>query len=73
MERNPFSRAWSSDWRDPHGPREAELPADLTARRRALVLGFPAETFVLTAEEVKAVAERLGYPWPNDTREPRDD
>jgi hypothetical protein len=96
----------SSDWRNPHGPREAELPADLTglipdredfirqvrlqrsvtavhepdlatynedARRRALVLGFPAETFVLTAEEVKAVAEELGYPWPNDTREPRDD
>jgi hypothetical protein len=96
----------SSDWHDPHGPREAELPADLTglipnrekfirevrldrsvsavhepdlaaynedARRRSLVLGFPAETFVLTAEEVKAVAEELGYPWPNDTREPRDD
>jgi hypothetical protein len=97
----------SDDWREPHGPREAELPADLTglipdredfiqnvrmrrtvaatrqpdlhaynedARRRALVLGFPAETFVVTAEEVKNVADTLRHPWwRNDTREPRDD
>jgi hypothetical protein len=74
----------SFDWRDPHGPREAELPADLTglipdreafirvvrmmrastakrepdlnaynedARRRALVLGFPAESFVIHEHE----------------------
>ena len=94
----------SDDWRDPHGPREAELPADLTglipdredfiqnvrmrrtvaatrephldaynedARRRALVLGFPAETFVVTAEEVKVVADMLRYPWWRG--EPRDD
>jgi hypothetical protein len=93
----------SSDWRDPHGPREAELPADLTglipdredfiqnvrmrrtvaatrepnlnaynedARRRALVLGFPAETFVVTAEEVKVIADMPRYPW---CREPRGD
>jgi hypothetical protein len=93
----------SYDWRDPHGPREAELPADLTglipnrekfimevrmdrgvtatrepdldaynedARRRALVLGFPAETFVVTAEEVKDVADTLRYPWH---REPDSD
>jgi hypothetical protein len=96
----------SYDWRDPHGPREPELPADLTglipnrekfigevrrdrtvaatrepdleaynedARRRALVLGFPAETFVVTAEEVKVIADRPRYPWRYDTREPRDD
>jgi hypothetical protein len=43
------------------------------ARRRALVLGFSAETFVLTAEEVKAVAEELRAPLPYYTREPRDD
>ena len=94
----------SDDWRDPHGPREAELPADLTglipdredfiqnvrmrrtvaatrepdldaynedARRRALVLGFPAETFVVTAEEIKVVADMLRNPWWR--REPRDD
>jgi hypothetical protein len=85
----------SYDWRDPHGPREAELPADLTglipnrerfirdvrrerkvaairepdlaaynedARRRALVLGFPPESFVVTAEEIKAFAD-LPRPW----------
>jgi hypothetical protein len=96
----------SSDWRDPHAPREADLPKDLTglipdredfidnvrmrrtvaatrhldldaynedARRRALVLGFPAETFVVTAEEVKAVAEELRSPLRYDTQEPRDD
>ncbi len=82
----------STDWRDPHGPREAELPTDLTglipdredfinevrmnraveaigepnldaynedARRRALILGFPAETFVVTAEEVKEIADSI--------------
>ncbi len=82
----------STDWRDPHGPREAELPADLTglfpdrgdfidtvrsnrtveaidepnldaynedARRRALAIGFPAETFVVTAEEVKETADSI--------------
>ena len=43
------------------------------ARRRALVLGFPAETFVVTAEEVKDVADMLQNPWRYDTREPRDD
>jgi hypothetical protein len=74
----------SSDWRDPHGPREVELPADLTglipnredfirsvrlsreidaqyhpnldaynedARRRAAVLGFPPESFVVSKED----------------------
>jgi hypothetical protein len=96
----------SSDWRDPHHPREAELPKDLTglipdrgdfidnvrmrrtvaaarepdldvynedARRRALVLGFPAETFVVTAEEVKVVADMPRYPWRDGIRAPRDD
>jgi hypothetical protein len=85
----------SYDWRNPHGPREAELPADLTGlipdrekfirevrmerkvaairepdlaaynedgRRRALVLGFPPESFVVTAEEIKAFAD-LPRPW----------
>jgi hypothetical protein len=96
----------SYDWRNPHGPREAELPKDLTglipdredfiqhvrmrrtvtatrepdldaynedARRRALVLGFPAETFVVTAEEVKVVADMPRYPWRDGIRAPRDD
>jgi hypothetical protein len=100
------SKYVSSDWRNPHGPREAELPADLTglipdredfiqnvrmrrtvaatrepdldaynedARRRALVLGFPAETFVVTAEEVKVVADMPRYPWRDGIRAPRDD
>jgi hypothetical protein len=96
----------SYDWRNPHGPREAELPKDLTglipdredfiqhvrmrrtatatrepdldaynedARRRALVLGFPVETFVVTAEEVKVVADMPRYPWRDGIRAPRDD
>jgi len=74
----------SYDWRDPHGPREPELPADLTGlipnredfirsvrlsrgvqashepdleaynedgRRRAVVLGFPPESFVVSKED----------------------
>jgi hypothetical protein len=86
----------SYDWRNPHGPRECELPADLTglipnrekfiakvrmdrrvaalrepdlaaynedARRRALVLGFPAESFVLSEEEVQALADEPLPPW----------
>ena len=43
------------------------------ARRRALVLGFPAETFVVTAEEVKVVADMPRYPWRDGIRAPRDD
>jgi hypothetical protein len=44
--------------------REPDLDAyNEDARRRALVLGFPAETFVVTAEEVKVVADMLRYPW----------
>jgi hypothetical protein len=75
----------SYDWRDPHGPREPELPEDLTglipnreefireirlertaaalheadleaynedARRRAVVLGFPPESFVVRKEDI---------------------
>jgi hypothetical protein len=74
----------SSDWRDPHGPREPGPPADLTGlipnredfiryvrlsrgvtashepdleaynedgRRRALVLGFPPESFVVSKDD----------------------
>jgi len=84
----------SSDWRDPHGPREVELPADLTglipnrkdfvrsvrlsrgaeaevhpdldaynedARRRAVVLGFPPETFVIRPDQ-----------FPRDWKDDRD-
>jgi hypothetical protein len=84
----------SSDWRDPHGPREVELPADLTglipnrkdfirsvrlsrgveaeyqpdleaynedARRRAVVLGFPPETFVIRPDQ-----------FPSDWKDERD-
>ncbi len=84
----------SHDWRDPHGPREAELPADLTglipnrarfirevrlergvtaqdhpdlnaynedARRRAVVLGFPPETFVIRPDQ-----------FPRDWKDDRD-
>jgi hypothetical protein len=82
-----YARGWkvvSSDWRDPHGPREVALPADLTGlipnrarfirsvrlsravtashepdleaynddgRRRAVALGFPPESFVVSKED----------------------
>jgi hypothetical protein len=54
--------------------RQLDLDAyNEDARRRALVLGFPAETFVVTAEEVKVVAEELRSPLPYYTCAPRDD
>jgi hypothetical protein len=84
----------SYDWRDPHGPREPEPPADLTglipnrkdfirsvrlsrgvdaqyhpdldaynedARQRAVVLGFPPETFVIRPNQ-----------FPRDWKDDRD-
>jgi hypothetical protein len=47
--------------------REPDLAAyNEDGRRRALVLGFPAESFVVTAEEVKAIADAPLFPWRDE-------